>query len=250
MNFTSYKAAFDRDGFTIVRQLLTPDEFADLKANIARYIRDIVPRLPDSDAFYEEKGNPATLKQMQFMAKNDAFFEAYCRHPKWKGLAETLIGEEAHTDQPEWFCKPPGNKLPTPPHQDNYYFNLSPPHVLTIWMAMERVDEENGCLRYTPGSHLKGFRPHGRSNIIGFSQGITDWTREDETREVPMILQPGDVAVHHGNTIHRAEANTSKRSREAFAMVFKGISARRDEAGHQRYLANLKQQHQELGLKT
>src|SRR5688500_16466406 len=147
MSFDHYKPAFDRDGFVIVRQLLTPAELAELKANLDRYVREVVPSLPDAAAFYEVKGRPETLKQMQHMADFDPWFEAYRRHPKWLGLATALIGEEAHAEQPEWFCKPAGNLLPTPPHQDNYYFNLKPPHVLTIWMAMEPVDEANGCLR-------------------------------------------------------------------------------------------------------
>src|SRR5438128_2133692 len=141
MNFDQYKPAFDRDGFVIVRQLLSPAEFAELKSNVDRYVREVVPKLPDSDAFYEEKGNPATLKQLQFMGKNDRYFQEYRKHPAWCGLAEALIGEPANAEEPEWFCKPPGNKLPTPPHQDNYYFNLTPPHVVTIWMAMAAVDE-------------------------------------------------------------------------------------------------------------
>src|SRR5262249_54240114 len=65
MNFDQYRAAYDRDGFVVVRQLLSPEEFADLKANLDRYVREVVPGLPDAAAFYEDKGNPATLKQMQ-----------------------------------------------------------------------------------------------------------------------------------------------------------------------------------------
>ncbi|MCE9527171.1 MAG: phytanoyl-CoA dioxygenase family protein, partial [Planctomycetales bacterium] len=69
--------------------------------------------------------------------------------------------------------------------------------------------------------------------------------------EVRIHLQPGDVVAHHGNTIHRAEANTSaNRNRRAFAMVLKGVSCRRDEEAFSRYEAALKQQHQELGLKV
>lgn len=250
MSFDQYKPAFDRDGFVVIRQLLTSAEFAELNANVERYVREVVPTLPDSDAFYEDKANPATLKQLQFMGKNDAFFQAYRQHPAWCGLATALIGEQANAEEPEWFRKPAGNKLPTPPHQDNYYFNLKPPNVLTVWMALAPVDEENGCLRYVVGSHRRGIRRHGYSKIIGFSQGILDFSEEDKANEVPIILQPGDVAVHHGNTIHRADANRSNRDRRAFAMVFKGVSCRRDEEAYGRYMADLKKQHQELGLKT
>jgi phytanoyl-CoA hydroxylase len=250
MAYEPYKSDFDRNGFVIVRQLLSPPELAELRGNLDRYIREVVPTLPDSSAFYDDKSRPETLKQLQHMGC-DPFFEAYREHPKWLGLAETLIGEKARAEEPEWFNKPPKSPHVTPPHQDNYYFCLKPPNVLTIWMAMESVDAENGCLTYVAGSHKLGVRPHARSGILGFSQGISDYGPDDEAKEMKVSLQPGDVVAHHGNTIHRADPNRSAtRYRRAFAMVFKGVSCRRDEEAFGNYQAALKAQHQQMGLKT
>ena len=250
MSFAEFKSAYDRDGFVIVRQLLPPADFAEMNRELGRYIREVVPTLPDKHAFYDDKSRPETLKQLQHMDV-DPFFREYYEHPDWTALAAALLGEKVISMGPEWFNKPPGTSKQTPPHQDNYYFCLKPPHVVTIWMALDVVDDENGCLRYVRGSHLVPIRPHNRSSILGFSQGITDYGPADEEREVRIHLQPGDVVAHHGNTIHRADANTSKsRNRRAFAMVFKGVSCRRDEEAFGRYQAALKQQHQELGLKV
>ena len=250
MNFESFKSAYDKDGFVIVRQLLSPSEFAELNRELNRYIREVVPTLPDKHAFYDDKSRPDTLKQLQHMDV-DPFFRDYCQHPNWTALAVALVGERVTSMAPEWFNKPPGTSKPTPPHQDNYYFCLTPPHVVTVWMALDDVDDGNGCLRYVCGSHLPPLRPHNRSNILGFSQGITDYGPADEAREVRIHLQPGDIVAHHGNTIHRADANTStSRNRRAFAMVLKGVSCRRDEEAFSRYEAALKQQHAELGLKV
>ena len=250
MNLSELKRDFDRDGFVTVRQLLSPEEFAELNHELDRYIQDVVPTLPDGDAFYVDKARPATLKQMQHM-QVDPYFRDYSQHPKWIALAEALIGEPVRCEFPEWFNKPPGEEAPTPPHQDNYYFCLSPPNVVTIWMALDRVDAHNGCVRYVRGSHLEGIRPHGRSAILGFSQGILDYGEEDREREVLTELEPGDVIVHHGNTIHRAEPNRSPdRHRRAFAMVIKGVGALRDETAFERYLGAMKQQHEAMGLKT
>jgi phytanoyl-CoA hydroxylase len=250
MNYESHKAAYDRDGFVIVRQLLSKPEFDDLCNNLDRYIRDVVPRLHDQHAFYDDKTRPETLKQMQHMGV-DPFFKAYTRHPKWTALAEALVGEPVTVQEPEWFNKPAGTNHFTPPHQDNYYFNLKPPNVCTVWMALDPVDEETGCLRYVAGSYRDGVRPHGASHVLGFSQGVTDYSPRDEACEVPIYLRPGDVAVHHGNTIHRANANRSKdRNRRAFAMVCRGVSCRRDEEAYKRYEESFKQQHQAMGLKT
>lgn len=250
MPFDLEKREYDVRGFVVIRNFLNSDEFAALQTELERYIRDVVPHLPDGDAFYQDKSRPETLKQLQHMA-GDRFFDSYRRHPRWQQLADALVGETSTADAPEWFNKPPGTQHVTPPHQDNYYFCLTPPHVVTIWLALDDVDTENGCLRYVAGSHLRGFRPHARSNILGFSQGITDFSHEDFTREVPVLLQPGDAVAHHGMTVHRADANLSPvRQRRSFAMVFRGGSCERDTDAYARYLAAARSQHAELGLQT
>ena len=246
---TRYKDAYDRDGFVLVRDFLPQDEFEILAENIDRYIRDVAPTLPDSAAFYQDKSRPETLKQMQDMAGHDPFFEDYRSHPRWNTLATTLVGETVEAGRPEWFNKPPSTEHPTPPHQDNYYFNLTPPNVGSVWMAIDPVDEENGCLRYIPGSHLKGLRPHGQTSVLGFSQGIADYGADDEELEVAVHLRRGDAVVHHCEVIHRADPNRStKRHRRAAAMVFNGISCRIDEERQLRYKQSQESQHQKMGL--
>ena len=137
MDFSGYKTDFDRDGFVVVRGFLTGEDFAELGDNLDRYIRDVVPHLSDADAFYEEKSRPETLKQMQHMGANDPFFARYRQRPRWTALAEALLCESVDPQEPEWFNKPPGMVHPTPPHQDNYYFNLKPPNTVSIWLALD-----------------------------------------------------------------------------------------------------------------
>lgn len=244
------KHRYDQDGFIVVRKFLDKDSLNLLQANLDRYIREIVPNLPAGDAFYQERSKPETLKQLQHMG-HDAFFDAYRHEPCWKRLAELLIGESSEANDTEWFNKPPGAEHPTPPHQDNYYFCLRPANVATLWLALDEVDEENGCLRYVAGSHLKGIRPHSSTKVLGFSQGIIGFGAEDARQEQQILLQPGDLVAHHGETIHRAEPNrTTSRHRRAFAMVFRGASCSRDEVAYARYMAAVEQQHGELSGKT
>jgi phytanoyl-CoA hydroxylase len=250
MSVDADKRHYDEHGFVILRRFLEGADLATLQAELDRYIRDVVPTLPDSGAFYQDRSRPETLKQLQHM-DGDPFFRAYGTHPKWTALAQKLVGEPVTEGKTEWFNKPPATNHVTPPHQDNFYFSLKPPHVVTIWMALDKVDPENGCLRYVAGSHRGGFRNHAKSKILGFSQGITDYTADDFVREVAVSLEPGDAVAHHGMTIHRADANHSPaRHRRSFALVFQGVSCRRDEDAFARYQASAKAQHQELGLKT
>jgi ectoine hydroxylase-related dioxygenase (phytanoyl-CoA dioxygenase family) len=50
----------------------------------------------------------------------------------------------------QYFNKPPSVGQPTPPHQDGYYFMLDPCEAVTMWFALDEVDEENGRMRYVP----------------------------------------------------------------------------------------------------
>jgi phytanoyl-CoA hydroxylase len=250
VNVRDLKADYDRDGFVIVREFLSPSAFDELRSELHRYITTVVPQLPDTHAFYDDKSRPETLKQMQLL-EQDAYFAKVVEQPRWRDLAEQLLGDSPVLKGCEWFNKPAGTNHPTPPHQDNYYFNLMPPQVLTMWLALEDVDEENGCLRYIPGSHLSGRRPHARSNVLGFSQGIADYNDSDRSQEVPMVIHANDLLVHHGWTIHRADPNHStNRNRPSFGIVYRGVSTVVDQAAFDQYLQSAKDQHRGLGLKV
>jgi phytanoyl-CoA hydroxylase len=250
MDMQALRRDFERDGYVVIRGFLSAGPLKELQDNLDRYIRDIVPGLPDADAFYDDKSRPESLKQMQRIEKHDAFFEQYLGNPIWKNTAEALFGESAPSPTGfEWFNKPPGTNHATPPHQDNFYFCLKPPQVLTMWLALDHVDEENGCLRYIAGSHRPGLRPHGRTKTLGFSQGISDYSDADYAAEIPVSAEPGDVLIHLGNTIHRADANRSlTRHRRSFGVVMQASSCQRDDEAFERYLQSSKTQHQEMGL--
>ncbi|MEE3373348.1 MAG: phytanoyl-CoA dioxygenase family protein [Planctomycetota bacterium] len=236
------------DGFVVLRQFLPPSDLQELTDSLDAYIRTIVPGLPDSSAFYHDRRRPETLKQMQHFQQAPSLTD-YPMRPQWLEMAAGLLGESVVSMGPEWFNKPPGVEHPTPPHQDNFYFKLSPPQVITAWLALDPADEANGCLRYVPGSHQLGLRPHAATKVLGFSQGITDYGPDDDAREVAVPLQPGDLAVHHGETIHLADANHSAtRQRRAFAMVYRGVSARLDGDAKQQHQDEVTRQHVEFGL--
>lgn len=246
MTTQASKSQFESDGFLVIRNFLPSDEFDTLTQNIDRFIRDIVPGLASQYAFYDDRTRPETLKQLSHM-DCDSFFAEYKSHSRWLETARELLGEEVVVQGTEWFNKPPDTNHVTPPHQDNYYFCLTPPRVLTMWLALEPIDEENGCLRYIRGSHADGLRPHNRTTTLGFSQGLADFGPHDTDREVAIIAQPNDLLIHHGQTIHRADANqSSTRHRRSFAMVVRGISCQRDDTAYEKYLSASHQQRAEL----
>ena len=230
----------EQDGFVAVPRFCDVDELQTIESELNRFIAERVPVLPPEYIFYEDKADPGTLKQIQRMHEHDDFFRDFFEG-KPQQLAEELLGEVVVGKNFQYFNKPPVLSQATPPHQDGIYFMLEPCRALTMWMALDMVDEENGCMRYVRNSHTRGMRSHGRTGTLGFSQGITDFGQSADTRdEVACPVQPGDLLAHHALTIHRADVNSSvSRNRRALGFIFYGKCAEENIVAHTAYQQQL-----------
>ncbi|NKB70479.1 MAG: phytanoyl-CoA dioxygenase family protein [Candidatus Latescibacteria bacterium] len=242
-----HKDAFDRDGFILLRGFLTPAETADVEANIQRFIDQILPQTPETTAFYEDTANPASIKRLQKMGEHDPYFATMTDAPPYAGLARALLADEVVPKQMQWFNKPARLGSATPPHQDGFYFMLEPNEAITLWLALDDIDEDNGCIRYVRGSHHRGIRPHQRSNVVGFSQGLPDYSDQDRAQEEAICAQPGDLFAHHSLTIHRADGNPSPRRRAALGLVYFAARAKEDAERAERYRQQLYQEWEQQG---
>ena len=235
------RSIFERDGFLLRPAFLSAQQVAQCLQQLERYIAEVVPGLAPEEVFYEDPERPETLKQLQSMHVHDRWFAGFFGD-RVRLLAEELLGGEVVGRNMQYFNKPPGSGLPTPAHQDGYYFKIDPPRALTLWLALDFADEGNGCVRYVRASHRKGMRPHELTETLGFSQGISDFgTSEDEANEVAVSAAPGDLLAHHALTIHRAGGNGSEtRNRRALGCIFYSVDAIEDlaaETGYRRQLA-------------
>lgn len=230
-----------RDGYVMLRGFLHPEQMDALLVQVDRFVAEVVPGMPSEHVFYEDKDDPSTLKQLQHMGQYDEWFGDLFRDGPFRQLAECLLSGPVVPKNLQYFNKPPGVGKPTPPHQDGFYFKLDPCEALTMWLALEEVDEETGCVRYVRGSHVKGMRPHGRTQTLGFSQGITDYPKEEDVaEELAFPAGPGDLLAHHALTIHRADGNRStNRTRRALGFIYYSERAREDRAAHQAYQRQL-----------
>ena len=231
----------ERDGYVILRGFLNEAELAELQQNLNRVISEKIPELPQQQVYYEDKDNPATLKQIQRLFEHDGYFASLFFNSKFEQLAQTLLQASVVGKNMQYFNKPAGVGKATPPHQDGFYFMLDPCAAVTMWLALDEIDEKNGCLRYVKGSHQQGLRSHQRTQTLGFSQGIADYGNEhDQANEIALPATPGDLFVHHAMTIHRADANRSKnRSRRALGFIYYSEHAREDQAAHATYQKQL-----------
>lgn len=238
---TQWKKSFDEDGYVAIRGFLDADEIVEMKANLGRYISEVIPSLEATEVFYEDKERPETLKQLIRMHEHDGFFDKEVCKGKFKSLADLLLGDGVMDQGVMFFNKAPGVGQPTPPHQDGYYWKVTPCEGLTMWLALEKVDEENGCLHYSRASQKLGLREHKQTSTLGFSQGITDFPNEDDRMgDVAMFAEAGDLLVHHAKTVHWASGNDSiTRSRKSMGIVYYAAGVEVDAAKRDAYAEEL-----------
>jgi phytanoyl-CoA hydroxylase len=235
-----YRRQFQELGYARIPGFINAEEVAMIHENLDRLITDVVPDLADTDVFYEDKADKTSIKQIIRLFQHDDFFEQLYLKSRFFFIAEFMRGRLVVARNMQYFNKPPGIGKPTPPHQDGFYAKLSPIEGMTMWLALEDVDEENGCVRYINGSHKRGVRTHGKTGTLGFSQGITDYGDEDKAAEVCMIAKPGDLLVHDSLTIHRADGNQSAdRTRKALGFIYYSARAREDAEAVRKYQEEL-----------
>lgn len=249
MDFRLIKRKFEEDGYVFLPGFLSGEEVAEVNRRLEDFIENTVLGLPANDVFYEDKNDPATLKQIMHVSDHAPWFAPMLNDSKFSRIAGELLEDTVVPKILEYFNKPPKIGKPTPPHQDGYYFMLKPAKAVTMWMALEDVDEANGCVRYVRGSHKLGMRRHGRTQTLGFSQGITDFgLPEDLENEIAFPARPGDLLIHDSLTIHRADGNqTADRTRKALGFIYFGASAQEDVEAKAAYQAQLQQEMRERG---
>ena len=233
---------FAARGYVAWRGFMDAAEIIEVNAELDRYVAEILPTLADDAGFYEDKSDPATLMRLQGMTDHDAYFHQLFYGKRMLDVARALLDDEVVGKNMQWFNKLPEGGKATPPHQDGFYFMLEPNEAITLWLAQDPIDEGNGCVRYLPGSHLEAMRPHQRTDVLGFSQGITDYGDADHQHEIPVRAQPGDLLIHHSMCVHRADANDSPHPRRALGFVYYAARAKEDlvqaEAYRQQLLAD------------
>ena len=238
---TVLREQFREDGFVQVPGFLDSDTIAAVREVIGLIRRGKLAGIPDEQIYREDKNRPETLKQVQNLFRWHPLFHDLMHEGSAPALARTLLCDEPIPRNMQYFNKPPGIGRPTPPHQDGYYFMLEPCEAVTMWVALESVDERNGCVRYFRGSHNAGLLPHKPSGTLGFSQTVTDFADiAQRFTEVSLPAEPGTLLAHHALTVHRADGNTSvNRTREALGFIYYATRAREDTARHTAYQQKL-----------
>ncbi|MEM0990892.1 MAG: phytanoyl-CoA dioxygenase family protein [Pseudomonadota bacterium] len=163
-------------------------------------------------------------KNAEGVVGSDAFL-GLARDPDILDLVQGCIGPDIVLWGCHLFCKPAGEGLEVPWHQDGHYWPIRPLATCTVWVALERSDRENGCLRVIPGSHQPAeLQEHLREEGGALTQRLGD-DAFDEADAVDVELEPGQMSLHDVYMIHGSNRNASPRRRAGLAIRYMPASS-------------------------
>ena len=219
-------ADFDRDGVIRIRGFFESELITEIRGEIDRYTRSVLPLQEMPDCTLEADGS--TIRNLWRLEKHSDYFRRFAERRDVSQVVRKLVQGDPVVVGAETFNKPAHVGSSVPYHQDNAYFCQSPPDVVTVWIAIDPVTVENGPVYYLKGSHRLGILPTQPSGTAGNSMGLAKPPEIPQSAQFCCTLSPGDLAIHHCLTIHHSEANRSDQSRLGLLLVYRGAHTRPD----------------------
>lgn len=150
------------------------------------------------------------------------FLAELIRHPAILDPVEDLLGPDILCWNTNFFIKEAETPSFVSWHQDSTYWGLSSPEVCTAWVALTPSNLANGAMAVIPKTHTKDQIPHrdtfDRHNLLTRGQEIA--VAVDEREAVPLILNPGEMSLHHVRLVHGSPPNPSPDRRIGFAIRY------------------------------
>ena len=134
---------------------------------------------------------------------------------------ESIIGKNILACGTTLFIKEPDERGFVSFHQDAKYIGLEPHNWVTAWVAITDANENNGCMKMWPGTHKQELKYHNEK--FDYNSGNL-LTRGQTVENVPLektesvILNKGQMSLHHPRIVHGSGINKSKKRRIGFVI--------------------------------
>jgi ectoine hydroxylase-related dioxygenase (phytanoyl-CoA dioxygenase family) len=159
-------------------------------------------------------------------------------------LVEPITGPDIALWSSHFICKDPYTGRKTPWHEDSAYWKDrldKHERIVTVWLALDRSSDANGCMKVIPGSQSNGFSEYHQVDS-STNTFVSEINEVDEAKAVPFELERGECSLHDARIIHGASANTSPYRRCGYTMRYmttgnKVLGDSGINRGHQIWLA-------------
>ena len=244
-NLSQLKSQYDNNGWVKVGKFFSKKEVANINKKIDSFLRQSLKRYKGKNInFLNNTNKDNSINEINSFHKlaDSKHIRQKSKNKNLLNIVDKFLNSRPKFMQSELFAKPAKKGLPSPCHQDNYYWCIKGGNALTVWVALDRVSKKNGGLYYYNKSHKDGLVNHVPSYAKGSSQTVSPKINLKKYTKVTPKMNPGDALFHHSLIIHGSQANTSGTRRRGLTFQFKPYNSKIDLLRKKKYLNNLKLQ--------
>lgn len=215
-------AGYHRTGYLVLRRAFDRQEIATVEAEASRLLERV--DLIHSDNLRcrfqpDERGGPCLFETFDPVIDLAPRCAALAADRRIYDVLESIYEGDACLFKDKLIFKPPGARgygL----HQDYIAWKNFPRSFITVLVAIDAADADNGCTLVYSGYHQRGCLTPEDGEFHELPGEAVD-----ESRAVRLQLEPGDVALFGCFTPHRSSPNHSSRWRR---QLYLSYTARRD----------------------
>jgi phytanoyl-CoA hydroxylase len=220
-------AAYRRDGFVVVPDVLSPAEVAELRAVTDEFVRSSAKIAANDEIYDLEDSHSAAEPRVRRIKAPHAHHEAYkraSRHPGIVSLLEQLWGSVRY-DTGKLNLKSAGYGAPIEWHQDWAFYPHTNDDLAAVGIMLDDFTMENGPMMVVPGSH-KGpvFDHHGPDGRFCGAMDPND-PGLDYAKAVPCLGKAGSITIHHVRLVHGSATNFSGQERRFLLFQYRAADA-------------------------
>ena len=212
------------NGFVSMDCLANSDEVATVRSILEDMVRNKIGANEGSQydtlAADEPKGPPKSVEISGPMSYAPALRSLNFLHTA-TALARQILGPDAKLSGDFLLLKPAKSGTGTPWHQDEAYRDPRFIHKeVTVWIPLQDVCEQNGCMVFVPGSHKRGIYRHQSPGNDKRIAALECPDAASMPNPVACPLPAGGCTLHDGETLHRTTNNLSSSPRYAYILNF------------------------------
>jgi ectoine hydroxylase-related dioxygenase (phytanoyl-CoA dioxygenase family) len=218
-----FNEELDREGYLSIEHFVSEAEVEPVRTILQRLWQERVgfERGAFFDFAAEGTGKSESFPQIfrpSELAPKLRKTEVYTRAA---ALARQVLGPGARFATDHALIKPALTGPVTPWHQDASFQDPGmDTHEVSIWVALQPVNTENGCLQFIPGSHKGPILPHQSPGGNKRIHALECYEGFDPSDAVACVLPTGGCTVHTGRTLHFAGPNRSDQHRLVYVLIF------------------------------
>ncbi len=233
---------YNSKGWVKIENLISETEVKFIKKEIKSFFKNKAKGYKGRNINFADNSKDINKINSFHRLSDIKWIKKLSKKNKFKKTADFFLNTKSKFIQSELFAKPAKVGLPSPVHQDNFYWCLKDNKALTIWIALDKVNSLNGGICYYEKSHKKGLMKHTPSFAKGSSQTIQNKDLLRRFKKIVPKLKPGDALVHHCLIAHGSKKNLSTKSREGITFQYKSNNSKTDFTRQKKYLRDLHSQ--------